>query len=129
MHTILIVDSECSGEQVASALGRRGFNALVVARADKALGIVRSDAAVDMVIMELQLPDMEGIDLLAELRRCRPGLPVLVVTARGSIESYLHAVSMGVIEYLSKPVTSRDLTHIVQDIFDRRDSGISFNAA
>jgi len=130
MNTVLIVDPECSSENLAAILARRGFTALVVGQGQKALDVIRSGAAVDMVVMELHLPDMEGLDLLAALRREWPGLPVLIVTAKGSIESYLHAVNLGVVEYLNKPVISRELSHIVQTALDRRGRrGISFDAA
>jgi DNA-binding NtrC family response regulator len=130
MKTILIVDSECASDNIAEILCRRGFNAVVVPEAQRALNAIRSGAAVDMVIMELHLPDMEGLDLLSALKRDWPGLPVLIVTASGSIESYLHAVNLGVVEYLNKPVLSRELSHIVQNVLTRPGHpGMSVDAA
>jgi DNA-binding NtrC family response regulator len=120
MKTILIVDPEISGTSAADALDRHGFATLRASEAQTALTIIRSGMPVDLVITELQLPDMDGLDFLSSLRRGGSGLPVLVVTSRGSIESYLHAINLGVVEYLNKPVLTKDLSHIIRNVLDHQ---------
>lgn len=130
MKTILIIDPEFAGNSLAGTLSRHGLKSFVVSEAGTALTILRSGMPVDLVIMELLLPDMDGLDLLATLRRERRDLPVLVVTSRGSIESYLQAVNLGVIEYLNKPVVSQELSCIVRSALDKQGPpGMSFDAA
>lgn len=130
MKTVLIIDPDFAGNSLAGTLDRQGLKSFVVSEAKTALTIVRSGMPVDLVIMELMLPDMDGLDLLSTLRRDRPDLPVLVVTSRGSIESYLQAVNLGVIEYLNKPVLSQELSCIVRCALDKgRPPGASFDAA
>ncbi|MDH4161861.1 MAG: response regulator [Nitrospirota bacterium] len=129
MKTVLIIDPEFSGSSLPSVLDRSGLRSFVVSEANTALTIVRSGMPVDLVIMELQLPDMDGLDLLTMLRRMSPGLPVLVVTSRGSIESYLQAINLGVIEYLNKPVLSKELSCIVRSALDGPGGVKSISAA
>jgi DNA-binding NtrC family response regulator len=129
MKTILIIDPECSGESLAGILSRHGYSALMVPRAGKALELLRGGASVDLVIMEMLLPDMSGLELLAAIRKLRPGLPVVVVTSGSSIESYLHAINMGVAEYLNKPVMSQELSYIVSSVLDRSGSGLIASSA
>jgi len=113
MKTILIVDHEFLSESIKDSLNRTGFAVLTVAKAKSALVIIRSGTPVDVVIMELLLPDMDGIEFLKAVKRDRPDLKVLVVTSNGTVESYLSAASLGVIDYLNKPVLSKELSHIV----------------
>lgn len=129
MKTILIVDPEFSSESLASVLNRSGIRSFVATEAGTALTLVRSGMPVDLVVMELLLPDMDGLDLLMHLKRERPDLPVLIATARGTIESYLHAVNLGVIEYLNKPLVSQDIFGIVQSALERGNTGCSLDAA
>ncbi len=130
MKTILVVDPDFSGIGAADALDRQGFTTLAASEARTALTIVKSGMPVDLVISEVHLPDMDGIDFLNDLKRTIPGTPVLIVTSRGSIESYLHAVNLGVVEYLNKPVPTKDLSHIVKKVLDRpHDSGTTVDAA
>ena len=130
MKTILIVDPEFSGASTADVLNRNGFTVLRASEAQTALTIIRSGLPVDLVITELQLPDMDGLDFLSKLKRGGSGLPVLVVTSGGSIESYLHAINLGVVEYLNKPVVSKDLSHIIRNVLDHRHySSVSLDAA
>jgi DNA-binding response OmpR family regulator len=69
---------------------------------------------VDLVISETTLPDMDGMDFLSRLRRTSPALPVIVVTARCSLEKYLQAVDLGVVEYLTKPLYLKEVLRIVR---------------
>ena len=112
MKTILVVDAESSSSGMEAILLRRGYRGLVAPGAREALSIIRVEPSIDLVVTEMQLPDMEGLDFLAAVRRIAPGLPIIVVTRSASIESYLHAINLGVYEYLNKPVRPMDLVRI-----------------
>jgi DNA-binding NtrC family response regulator len=117
MKTILVVDPDSAG--VGELLNRSGFSSMVSTDAGSALAKVRSGMPLDLVITELRLPDMDGIDFLNIMRIARPGLPVLVLTASGSLESYLLALQLGVIDYVNKPIRDGELHHIVNRVFER----------
>jgi DNA-binding NtrC family response regulator len=112
MKTVLIVDPDPGSGILAEVLQRRGCRGIAVPNAGDALVIVRGGQPVDLVVTELQLPDMEGLDFLLALKAVAPHLPIIVVTSSGSIESYLHAVNLGVYEYLNKPVSPKELVRI-----------------
>jgi len=120
MKTILIVDPESAGQSLGEAMNRHGFTTYVVSEAKDALAIVRNGLPVDLVIMELLLPDMDGLDFLNTMKLEMPALPILVATARGSIETYLQALGLGAIEYINKPVLSKELARIVSTVLERQ---------
>lgn len=113
MKTVLVVDAEAgSSNSVEEILQRRGFRGIVVTSAREALALVRQHRSIDLIVTEMQIPDMDGLHFLTAVRACAPGLPIIVVTSSGSIESYLHAVNLGVYEYLNKPVLPKELLRI-----------------
>lgn len=113
MKTILVVDTESgSSNSIEAILQRRGFLGIVVTNAREALALIRQHRSIDLIVTEMQFPDMDGLHFLTAVRAISPGLPIIVVTNSGSIESYLHAVNLGVYEYLNKPVLPRELVRI-----------------
>jgi len=117
MKNILIIDP-LHGETHLELLRRFGFAGVRLTEARSALEHIRRGRPVDLVITELELKDMDGIEFVADLRRSLPDLPVIVVTEQGSIESYLKAASLGVVEYLNKPVMKNELRRIVNLALD-----------
>lgn len=114
MKSILIVDPDHASGKLAEVLVNQGCRAMVAQDARTALMIVRSGITVDLVVSETELPDMNGIEFLAQLRRSYPKLPVIVVTGQCSIETYLQAASLGVAEYLAKPLFIREFCRVVR---------------
>ncbi|MHB8844696.1 MAG: response regulator [Nitrospirota bacterium] len=113
MKTILVVDAESgSSDSVEAILQRRGFRGIIATNAREALALIRQHRAIDLIISEMQLPDMDGLHFLTAVRAVAPGVPIIIVTNSGSIESYLHAVNLGVYEYLNKPVLPKELARI-----------------
>jgi DNA-binding NtrC family response regulator len=114
MKNILIVDPDHATSKLAEVLFTQGCQTMVAQDARTALSILRSGITVDLVVSETELPDMNGIDFLAQLRRSYPRLPVIVVTAHCSIETYLQAASLDVAEYLTKPLFVKEFCRIVR---------------
>src|SRR5947209_7857254 len=67
------------------------------------------NGAFDLVVLDLMLPGRGGMDILATLRRERPALPVIVLTARGEIEDRVAGLDAGAVDYLSKPFSLAEL--------------------
>lgn len=112
MKTILVVDADSASSGITEILQRRGFRGIIAQNARDALAIIPREPSIALIITEMQLPDMEGLHFLIAVRAIAPGLPIIIVTSSGSIESYLHAVNLGVYEYLNKPVLPRELVRI-----------------
>jgi len=123
MKSILIVDTDPASNDLGEALVRQGYQSLLSPDALTALSILNRGTSVDLVVSETELPDMDGMDFLLRLQHTRPELPVIIVTATCSVEKYLQAVNLGVIEYLSKPLYLKEFSRIVRLTLNRSAAG------
>ena len=115
MKTILVVDDEQENLRTyEEILHDMDYHVLSQPDGSSALELLRDDTAVDLIITDYRMPGMNGIEFITELRRSRPFVPVIMITAYGNIETYLHSVSLGVFEYVHKPVKKEEFERIVQ---------------
>ncbi len=107
--TILIVDDERTlARAVKAYLAEYGYEAEVAADAEQAVGLLET-LRPDVVFSDLRLPGMSGIDLLRRIREFDPSIPVIIMTAYGTIEGAVEAVKLGAFDYLKKPVDLEEL--------------------
>ncbi len=115
MKNILLVDDEQDLRNViAEILERAGYAVISAPDAESALSVLLNRTRIDLVITDLRLPGMSGSEFVGVLRKALPGVPVIMLTAFGSIESYVESRSMGVFEYINKPVHAWELRRIVK---------------
>ncbi len=115
LRTILIVDDEADQRRLlGSFVESLGFLAREASSAEDALESIRSRAP-DMVLLDVRLPGMSGIEALAEIRRIADRLPVLLITAFADLRQAVAAVKSGADDYMAKPV---DLDELEAAIFD-----------
>ncbi len=128
-HRILLVDDEPNLRKVLGALLRQqGYE--VHAEVDGAAALARVRSApprtFDVVISDLRMPNLDGIGLLRALILHEPNLPVILLTAHGSVDSAVEAVKLGAFDYLEKPFDRDQIHQIVQKaIVTRERSGPS----
>jgi DNA-binding NtrC family response regulator len=122
MKTILVVDDElvCL-QQVEEILGRMGYNVIAKANGRSALTVISDGTPVDLVITDYCMPEMDGLEFVNALRRTDPALPLIMVTGHSDIESYVKARSLGVFEYLNKPVAAKELGRVVRKVLELSD--------
>src|SRR5437667_379352 len=107
--TVLIVDDEQTLARSAKAfLADHGYEAEVAASGEKALELLER-LQPDVVFADVRLPGMSGIDLLKRIHEFDPVLPVIMLTAYGSIEGAVEAVKLGAFDYVKKPVDLEEL--------------------
>jgi two-component system NtrC family response regulator len=111
---ILVVDDDESLRWVTQAqLQQSGYDVVAAADADAALEQVRS-LAPDLVVTDLKMPGMSGLDLLKAIRAGYPEILVIVVTAFGTVETAVEAMKAGAYDYITKPVNVDELRLIVK---------------
>ncbi len=114
-QTVLVVDDDLHILEVLEArLSSAGFKALTAAGSEDALNIVKSQQ-VDLMISDIRMPGMGGMELLKEAHSLKPGLPVIFLTAYGAIPDAVRAVKEGAADYLTKPFDGRELLRKVQE--------------
>jgi DNA-binding NtrC family response regulator len=107
--TVLIVDDEQTLARSAKEfLGDHGYDAEVAGSAEKALQLLET-LQPDVVFADVRLPGMSGLDLLKRIREFDPVIPVIMLTAYGSIEGAVEAVKLGAFDYVKKPVDLEEL--------------------
>lgn len=106
---ILLVDDQPSLRRSLSLmLQTAGFETGEAANAEEAL-LALTHSPYNLVVTDLRMDGMSGMDLLEHIKRQQPGLPVIVITAYGSIESAVEAMRRGAFDYLTKPFRDIDL--------------------
>ena len=107
--TVLIVDDERTlARAIKAFLAESGYEAEVAGDAEQALGMLET-LRPDVVFSDVRLPGMNGIDLLRRIREYDAAIPVVIMTAYGTIEGAVEAVKLGAFDYLEKPVDLEEL--------------------
>jgi DNA-binding NtrC family response regulator len=113
---ILIVDDEENARfAMSKLLANEGHQVAAAANGLEALAFLDQNK-VDIIITDINMPEMDGLIFLREVNRAYPRVKVIMVTAYGAIESYLEAMNLGACEYLNKPVPVADLRALIQRI-------------
>ncbi len=109
MDTILVVDDEINYLTVMEALlGEEGYEVLTAPGGQDALKLAGT-SDVDLVLTDMKMPKMNGIELLGELKRLYPDLPVIMMTAYGTVEKAVESMKTGAYDYILKPFKNEEL--------------------
>ena len=112
-HRILIVDDEpVMGSSLAKHLAAWGHEPVLAATAAEARAAFRPGAFA-AVLLDLRLPDGDGVSLLRVLREEDPDVPVLMMSAYGTVEAAVEAVKAGAVDFVTKPIQTAHLRHVL----------------
>jgi len=122
---ILVVEDETRlADAVKQGLGEEGFSVETAASAEAAEPII-ARGALDLIVLDLGLPGKSGLDLLRELRTAGSETPVLILTARGSLEERVAGLDSGSDDYLAKPFAFAELVARIKALARRPRSKTS----
>jgi two-component system, OmpR family, response regulator RpaB len=117
-RVVVIEDEPAIRRGVGDALRATGYE--VVEAADGARGLEEAvRRGVDLVLLDLLLPRRDGLDVLAQVRKVRPTLPVIILTARGTEDDRVRGLKMGADDYVVKPFSARELLARVEAVLRR----------
>lgn len=117
---ILVVDDdEAVVEYLCESLCARGYQAKGIASATEALSVVQREDF-DLVISDVEMPELRGVDLLAAILAAKPTQLVLLITAYASVEMAVAAVQAGACDFLTKPFKIEALFHSIERAFSER---------
>jgi DNA-binding NtrC family response regulator len=113
---ILVVDDEEGAQELFNIiLTDEGYDVFLASSGEEALALLK-DNPVNLVITDIKMPKMDGLQLLQEIRKIGCKTDVIMVTAYGEVESYLKAMSLGAAEYINKPIRIKELKRIVHKV-------------
>ncbi len=123
MPTILVVDDDANiRELVCLFLRNDGFSTAEAADGKEVLAVYTS-TNIDLVVLDIMMPNMDGWTLCKELRRANPDLPLLMLTARGETWEKVKGFELGADDYLTKPFDPLELTVRVRALLKRYKIG------
>jgi len=108
MRVLVVEDTAALAESLARGLGEEGFEVARAARGRDALALLAKQP-VDVVVLDLGLPDLDGVQVLEQLRGGGDVVPVLVLTARDAVESRVQALDAGADDYVVKPFSFEEV--------------------
>src|SRR6202522_3978215 len=132
MPTILIVEDEAKMRRLLELnLGEGGFTTLSAEDAESALKLLRENA-INLVVTDLKLPGMNGLEFLQTIKRQNASLPVVVMTAFGSVETAVEAMKAGASDYVLKPFSLSEMRMVIHkelDVHNLREENRSLREA
>jgi two-component system NtrC family response regulator len=115
METILIVDDEKNYLVVLSAfLSGEGYETVTADTAQQALEVVET-TDLDLVLTDMKMPSMDGIELLRQIKEKSPDLPVVMMTAYGTVEKAVEAMQLGAFNFVLKPFQNETVKQIIRN--------------
>jgi len=110
---VLIVDDEPNLRKILAAqLSRDGYDVMTAEDGEQGLAMLR-EHHIDLVVTDLKMPKVDGMELLREALRLDPDLPVVMITAHGTVDTAVEALKIGAFDYLTKPFDKDEVRAIV----------------
>ena len=118
--TVLVVDDDRKHTQaLAKTFERAGYRVSTANDGQEALMIL-TERAYDLVITDLKMPRMNGLDLLRNIRALTPQAAVVILTAYGEWTTYMNAMDSGAVDYMNKPVRREEILMVARKALARR---------
>jgi len=122
---ILVVDDERNiRNNLSMVLEAGGYKVDTASNGDEALLRVK-EGHYDLVFVDIQMPKMDGLELLRYLRGLRPKMPVVMLTAYGTVSRAVEAMKLGAVDFLEKPFDPKAIQLLCQEILERQKIGMS----
>jgi len=113
MAKVLVVDDEANLRKVlATMLRRTGYDVTVAADGEQGLAEFLKSGA-DIVVTDLVMPKMGGMELLRSVNSSNPDVPVIIITAHGTVDSAVEAIKLGAFDYITKPFDQTEIQSVI----------------
>ncbi|MBI2461302.1 MAG: sigma-54-dependent Fis family transcriptional regulator [Candidatus Rokubacteria bacterium] len=117
---ILVADDDpVARDLLAEVLAKEGYEVRVAAGGRECVELAGL-VPVDLALVDLRMPDLDGLEVLRQLQALRPQVPVLILTAFATIETAIEAIRAGAYDYLSKPFRMEEIRLVVRRVLEQR---------
>ncbi len=116
---VVIDDDAVACEFLQEVLQREGYDVCTFTSAPAALALNLADY--DLLMSDIRMPGMDGLQCLSEIQKRWPNLPVILMTAYGSLETTMEAIRLGAWDYISKPFSPEDCRALVKKVLEVRE--------
>ncbi len=115
MKNVFLLDDDINHMVVLTfALIKAGYTVIPEIKAESALAFVRENDRIDLIIVDYEMPGLNGHAFLTMVRDILPHVPVIVLTRRSNVDVYLKVMSLGAFDYIIKPVDVSELKRVVR---------------
>jgi DNA-binding NtrC family response regulator len=119
-HHVLIIDDERPVLMTLEALlKRRGYHVDTAATASQGVKLLKSNSP-SLVLLDLQLPDAHGLEMLDRIKTELPDVPVIILTAHDSLHNAIESIKRGAFHFISKPYASEELLSLVEKALEKQ---------
>ncbi len=119
IRLLLVDDEEDFRTTLANRLRKREFEVTQAESGYRALEAIKTQA-IDVAIVDVKMPGMDGLETLREMKRVAPPIEVIMLTGHASVESGIEGMRLGAFDYLMKPCDINDLVLKIEDAFQRK---------
>ena len=119
-HVLIVDDEKDMCSNLATLLGREGISSLMTHDGETALKMLRLNQP-DMAIVDVCMPDMDGMELLERIKELAPDLPVVLITGHAKVRGAIDAMKNGAYDYLAKPFDHAEVLRVVHRALDEQD--------
>lgn len=119
MRVLIIDDEEVLRDVLEAVLRREGFEVLLAATGEEGLSMMDTEE-IDLVVLDMMLPGITGIETLRSIKETNPVLPVIIITAYSSIDGAIAAMKQGAFHYIPKPFKNEEVVLTVNKALEQR---------
>ncbi len=118
--SVLLVDDETEFlETLVKRLKKRKLDVISAESGKEALQMLQQHP-VDVVVLDVRMPDMDGLETLKEIKKLRPAVEVIMLTGHANVEVAMQGMELGAFDYLMKPMDIDELLYKLQDAYKRK---------
>jgi two-component system OmpR family response regulator len=126
---LLVVDDEADFlHSIQKSLSHRNMTVWTAQSPSGAFALLK-EQLIDVVVLDVRLPEMDGLEVLRRVKRMNPDIEVVLLTGFPSIDTAVEGIKQGAFAYVTKPGDIEDLARKIREAFDRREKGISKSQA
>ena len=123
MRVLIVDDAEDFADYTRKRLQLRGIQAIVADSGEAALAILETER-LDVAVLDVLMPGMNGVELLVEIKKQYPHLPVIMLTGHGTVETAREGLEKGAREYLLKPCDFNTLLGSIRKAYETVAEGV-----
>ncbi len=117
---LIVEDNEYVLGSIKLLLSKEGYDVTTATDGPAAIELFKK-RQYDLVIADIKMPQMDGMELLQRLKNESPDISVIMMTAFGSIKNAVEAMKMGACDYITKPISSEEIKLVIQKVFEKQD--------